>query len=61
MKKIEIRPDGSKRVYTVNLDVSMTDPSWKDDCDVNIILRILHMRNYPERLLHHILIRNLYI
>lgn len=38
MKKIEIRQNGSKRVYTVNTEPSKTDPSYKSECDVNNIL-----------------------
>lgn len=38
MKKIEIRADGSRRVFTENLEPSMTDQQWKDDCDVNYIM-----------------------
>lgn len=38
MKKIEIRADGSRRVYTVNQQPSKTDQSYKTECDVNNIL-----------------------
>lgn len=38
MKKIELRPNGTKRVYTVNNEPSMTDQQFKDDCDVNFIV-----------------------
>lgn len=38
MKKIEVLPNGRKRVYTVNLGPDMTDQSQKDDCDVNLIM-----------------------
>lgn len=38
MKKIELRENGSRRVYTENLEPSMTDQQWKDDCDVNHIM-----------------------
>lgn len=38
MKKIEIRPDGSRRVYTEITGVSKTDQSQKEACDVNNIM-----------------------
>lgn len=38
MKKIEIRADGSRRVYTVNTEPSKTDQSQKKQCDVNEII-----------------------
>jgi len=38
MKKIEIRPNGTKRVHTVNTDPSKTDQQWKKSCDVNEIV-----------------------
>lgn len=38
MKKIEIRKNGTKRVFTVNEEPSKTDPSWKDECDANNIM-----------------------
>lgn len=33
------RPDGSKRVYTVNDIPTKTDQSFKKDCDVNHIMK----------------------
>lgn len=39
MKKIEVRPNGSRRVYTVNNLPSKTDQSFKKECDVNEIMR----------------------
>lgn len=52
MKIIEIRANGTKRVYTKNEEPSKTDKSWKKDCDVNEIVRrfnktgqITHLRN----------------
>jgi len=38
MKKIEIRPNGTKRVSTVNTEPSKTDQQWKKSCDVNEIV-----------------------
>lgn len=38
MKKIEIRKNGSKRVYTVNTEPSKTDQSFKNEADVNNIM-----------------------
>ena len=38
MKVIELRSNGTKRVYTVNNEPSMTDQQFKDDCDVNFIV-----------------------
>jgi len=38
MKKIEIRPNGTKRVYTENTQPSKTDQQWKKSCDVNEIV-----------------------
>lgn len=38
MKKIEVRPNGTKRVYTVNEMPSKTDQSQKKSCDVNEII-----------------------
>lgn len=38
MKKVEIRPDGSRRVYTVNEQPSKTDQSQAPACDVNNIM-----------------------
>lgn len=38
MKKIEIRPNGTKRVHTVNAEPSKTDQQWKKSCDVNEIV-----------------------
>lgn len=53
MKVITKRPDGSIRVSTVNNEVSMTDQSYKDDCDVNVIIdrylktgQISHLAKY---------------
>jgi len=39
MKKIEVREDGSKRVYTENKEPSKTDQSYKADCDTNTIIK----------------------
>lgn len=38
-KLITRRPNGSIRVQTVNEQINMTDQSFKDDCDVNLILK----------------------
>jgi len=38
MKKTEIRPNGTKRVHTVNTEPSKTDQQWKKSCDVNEIV-----------------------
>lgn len=38
MKKIELRPNGTKRVCTVNLEKSKTDGSFKEECDTNNII-----------------------
>lgn len=38
MKKIEIRPNGTTRVVTLNDEPSLTDQQWAKDCDVNHIL-----------------------
>lgn len=37
-KVIVRRPNGTKRVYTVNEEPSRTDQQYKDDCDVNFIM-----------------------
>lgn len=39
MKKIEVRKDGKKRVYTVNEEPSKTDQSFQTECDVNHIVQ----------------------
>jgi len=39
MKKIIVLEDGRKKVVTLNDKPSKTDQQWKDDCDVNYILR----------------------
>jgi len=39
MKQIEIRPNGSKRVITLNKEPSRTDQSFKKECDINNIMR----------------------
>ena len=39
MKKIEVRDNGTKRVSTINSLPSKTDPSYKEDCDANEIMR----------------------
>ena len=39
MKVISKRPDGSVRVVTQNDGPSKTDQSFRDDCDVNTIMR----------------------
>jgi len=38
MKKIEIRPNGTRRVYTENTQKSLTDPSFAKDTDVNLVV-----------------------
>lgn len=38
VKIITTRPNGSKRVQTVNDEPSKTDQQFKDDCDVNFII-----------------------
>lgn len=38
MKQIEIRPNGTKRVFTINEEPSRTDSSWKDEVNVNSII-----------------------
>lgn len=38
MKVIEIRKNGTKRVYTRNTAPSKTDPSWAKEADVNNIM-----------------------
>lgn len=38
MKKIELRSNGTKRVYTVNDEPSMTDKSQQQSTDVNYIM-----------------------
>jgi len=46
MKKIELRPNGTKRVYTVNEEPSLTDGSQLQDTDVNVIMnRVLKTRD----------------
>lgn len=54
-KHIILRPNGSKRVYTVNNSPSMTDQSWHKDTDVNEIMakfkktgQISHLSNIQE-------------
>lgn len=37
-QKIKERPDGSLRVQTVNKLPDMTKQSFKDDCDINLII-----------------------
>ena len=39
MKVIEIRANGTKRVYTVNNEPSRTDQSQAKECDVNHIMK----------------------
>lgn len=39
MKVIEIRKNGTKRVYTVNNEPSKTDQSQAKECDVNHIMK----------------------
>lgn len=53
MKVIEVRSNGTKRVSTINNEVSRTDQSYKDDCDVNKIIaramktgQISHLSKY---------------
>lgn len=38
MKKIQIRKNGTRRVYTENNEPSKTDQQFKEDCDVNTIM-----------------------
>lgn len=38
-QEIEIRPNGSRRVRTINIEPTMTDPQWADECDVNHIMK----------------------
>lgn len=38
MKHVTVRPDGSRRVYTVNDEPSKTDQQFKGECDVNNIM-----------------------
>lgn len=54
-KIIEVRPNGRKRVATVNDLPSRTSQQWKDSCDVNKIMEkykktgsITHVRNRVE-------------
>lgn len=51
MKKTEIRNNGTLRVFTVNSEDSKTDPSFKEDTDINFIVKrfnpSLHMRKTP--------------
>lgn len=54
MKIITVRKDGSRRVQTINDQPSMADQSFKDDCDINSIMKrlrktghISHMRHSP--------------
>lgn len=37
-KRIEIRKNGSKRVSTINVEKSKTDPSFAEQADVNFIM-----------------------
>lgn len=37
-KIITRRPDGSRRVQTINEDVSLTDQQWKEDVNINTIM-----------------------
>lgn len=37
-KIIEVRPNGTKRVATLNNEPSLTDQSQKKDCDINVIV-----------------------
>lgn len=39
MKHIEIRKNGTKRVYTTNSQVSKTEQQFAKECDVNEIMR----------------------
>lgn len=41
-KVIMIRKNGSRRVFTVNNQPSLTDQQWKKDCDVNSIIASHH-------------------
>lgn len=38
-ERVSVREDGSLRVQTVNDDLEMTKQSFKDECDINVILR----------------------
>lgn len=37
-KVVLTRQDGSRRVFTVNREPSMTDQQWSEECDTNYIL-----------------------
>lgn len=39
MKIVEMRKNKRKRVYTINKQASKTDQSFKEDCDVNLIVQ----------------------
>ncbi len=39
MKVVTVDEKGRRRVATENMDKSKTDQSWKDDCDVNHIMK----------------------
>lgn len=54
-KVITKRPDGSIRVTTVHLGESLTDQQYKDECDVNNIIKkylqtgsVTHVRNAQQ-------------
>lgn len=54
MKKIEIRPNGTKRVYTVNEEPTRTQQQFKDKVNINSIMAkykktglIDHIRSQP--------------
>lgn len=54
-KVITKRPDGSTRVVTVHSGKSLTDQQYKDECDVNNIIKkylqtgsVTHVRNAKE-------------
>lgn len=38
-RKVSVRPNGSLRLQTVNDEPTMTQQQFKDDCDINNILR----------------------
>lgn len=50
MKTITRRPNGSTRVITKNSGKSMTDTQFKDDCDINVIIKRFGLHGpYPHQ------------
>lgn len=54
LKIITVRPNGTKRIQLANDIPALTDQSFKDDCDINSIMKrlrktghISHMRHSP--------------